>query len=427
MSKAFVFKFGGASIKDALAMKNLVIILNNRLRNDHIIVVSAIGKTTNELEIILQKKIEGKDYSLNITNLKCNHLGICQELFPEDHMVFAHINNTFLQLERVLAGHITAQDYDIKYDEVVSFGEIMATKIVQEYLCEQKLYCLWQDAREIIITDENHRSAKVNWAETEKNCKKILLPKMRKYPVITQGFIGRSEKGKTTTLGREGSDYTAAIIASCIDAGAVTIWKDVPGVLNADPKKFSDTILYPVLDYHQAAEMTYYGASVIHPKTIKPLANKNIPLWVKSFIEPNSHGTKITQSTIKPEIPTLIIKEDQVLVTFKVTDFTFINGIHLHMVYGHLNSLNLKVNLVQTSAISISICMDKDFFKLDKLLEAVKSDFQLKYNEGLRLLTILNYNSDLIDFYEQEKQILLEQKTRNSYQIVYISEKNSMD
>jgi len=420
MSKAFVFKFGGASIKDASGLKNLVNILNNRLRNDLIIVISAMGKTTNGLETILKKKFSNEEYSSNINILKSQHIDICKDLFDEKHVVFTHIENTFLKLERALA--VEDKDYDAIYDEVVSFGEIISTKIVQEYLCEQKLYCLWQDARELIITDQNHRSAKVNWAETEKNCKKSLLPKMAKFPVITQGFIGRSSKGNTTTLGREGSDYTAAILASCLNAASVTIWKDVPGVLNADPKKFEDTVLYAELDYHQAAEMTYYGASVIHPKTIKPLANKGIPLWVKSFVEPDAHGTLITKSTFKPDIPTLIVKEEQLLLTFRVTDFTFINGEHLQLVYSLLNSLKLNVNLVQTSAISISICMDKDFFKLDKLLEAVKDIFELKYNEGLQLLTILNYNSDLVKYMEKGKKILLEQRTRNSYQIVYIAE-----
>jgi aspartate kinase len=422
MSKAFVFKFGGASIKDASALKNLVNILNNRLRNDLIIVISAMGKTTNELEIILKKKISQEDFSSNITILKTRHLEICMELFSVGHLIFAHLDNVFLRLERALEGQRDVKDYDALYDEIVSYGEIIATKIVQEYLCEQKLYCLWQDAREVIITDQNHRSAKVNWEETERNCKKILLPKLAKFPIITQGFIGRSNAGNTTTLGREGSDYTAAILASCLNAAAVTIWKDVPGVLNADPKKFHDTILYSELDYHQAAEMTYYGASVIHPKTIKPLANKGIPLWVKSFIEPDSHGTLITHSIFKPDIPTLIVKQEQILVTFRVTDFTFIEGRHLQMIYEHLNSLKLMVNLVQTSAISISVCMDKDFFKLDKLLKAVKNDFQLKYNEGLELLTILNYNAKQVEHYEVEKKILLEQRTRNSYQIVYLVE-----
>jgi len=421
MSKAFVFKFGGASIKDASALKNLVNILNNRLRKDHIIVISAMGKTTNGLEMILEKKLAQEDYSSNIHILKSNHIHISKALFTEGHVIFTHIENTFLQLERVLAASMEGKDFDAVYDEVVSFGEIIATKIVQEYLCEEKLYCLWQDARELITTDPNHRSAKVDWVATERNCKRILLPKLAKFPVITQGFIGRSNMGKTTTLGREGSDYTAAILAACVNASSVTIWKDVPGVLNADPKKFNETVLFTELDYHQAAEMTYYGASVIHPKTIKPLANKNIPLWVKSFLEPEAHGTLITKSILKPDIPTLIVKEEQILITFRVTDYTFINGEHLQMVYELLNTLKLNVNLVQTSAISISICMDKDFFKLDKLLEAVKKDFQLKYNEGLELLTILNYNSDLAEHHEDNKQILLEQRTRNSYQIVYLA------
>jgi len=422
MSKAFVSKFGGASIKDASALKNLVHILNNRLRNNQIIVISAMGKTTNSLETILSKKFSHEDYSSNITILKYEHLNICKELFTEDHVIFSHVENSFVQLQRVLAVNIQDVDYDQIYDEVVSFGEIISTKIVQEYFCEQKLYCLWQDAREIITTDPSHRAAQVNWEETKNNCLKILLPKMAKFPVITQGFIGRSSSGHTTTLGREGSDFTAAILAFCLDAVEVTIWKDVQGVLNADPKKFDHTILYPELDYTKAAEMTFYGASVIHPKTIRPLANKNIPLWVKSFLDPDAHGTKITYSFLKHDIPTFIIKEDQILLTFKVKDFTFINGQHLQKIYELLNNFKINVNLVQTSAISISICMDHDFFKLDKLMEAVKGEFEIKYNEGLKLLTILNYSSELVAKYETGKNILLEQRTRNSYQIIYVEE-----
>jgi len=420
MSKAFVSKFGGASIKDAPALKNLIHISNNRLRNNQIIVISAMGKTTNFLETILANKYSHKDYSSNITILKTQHLDICTELFPVGHVVFSHLENIFLKLQRSLAVNIEEIDYDRMYDEVVSFGEILSTTIVQEYFCEQKLYCLWQDAREIIVTDHNHRAAKIDWEETTKNCQKILLPKMAKFPIITQGFIGRSSEGHTTTLGREGSDFTAAILAFCLDATEVTIWKDVPGVLNADPKKFDNTILYQELDYTKAAEMTYYGASVIHPKTIKPLANKRIPLWVKSFVDPDAHGTKITTSVLKGDIPTFIVKEDQLLLTFKVTDFTFINGVHLQKIYEYLNKLKISVNLVQTSAISISVCMDNDFFKLDKLLGAVQGEFEIKYNDGLKLLTILNYTADLATRYEEEKNILLEQRTRYSYQIIYL-------
>jgi len=422
MSKAFVSKFGGASIKDASALKNLVHILNNRLQNNQIIVISAMGKTTNSLETILLKKFSQEDYSSNITILKNQHLDICHELFPDNHVIFSHIENSFVQLRRVLAVSIHGADYDQMYDEVVSFGEIISTKIVQEYFCEQKLYCLWQDAREIIHTDNSHRAALVDWEETKSKCSKILIPKMAKFPVITQGFIGRSSSGHTTTLGREGSDFTAAILAFCMDAVEVTIWKDVPGVLNADPKKFDNTVLYQELDYTKAAEMTYYGASVIHPKTIKPLANKNIPLWVKSFTDPQANGTKITHSHLQHDLPTFIIKENQILLTFKVTDFTFINGLHMQKIYELLNKLKINVNLVQTSAISISVCMDHDFFMLDKLMAAVKGDFEIKYNEGLKLLTILNYSSELAAKYDEEKNILLEQRTRYSYQIIYLEE-----
>ena len=420
MLKTFVFKFGGASVKDASAIKNLAEILNKRLQNNLIIVISAIGKSTNGLELIVRNKFSNEDFSSNIHILKDHHLDICQELFASGHPIFAQVENLFLQVERSLSRSVQEADYDKFYDEIVSYGELLATRIVHEYLCDQQLYCLWQDVREIIVTDESHRFAQIDWEATQRNCKKTLLPKMAKLPIITQGFVGRSLSGHTTTLGREGSDFTAAILGNCLDARSVTIWKDVPGVLNADPKKFSDTILYEELDYQEAAEMTFYGASVIHPKTIKPLANKNIPLWVKSFLDPDAHGTKITKSPNRPVFPALIVKEEQILVTIKVTDFTFINEMHLQKIYEVVNSLKLVINLIQTSAITVSICMDRDLFKLEKLLQSFGNDFQIKYNEDLKLLTILHYSGDLIKQYEQEKNILVEQRTRNSYQIVFL-------
>ncbi|KEO73699.1 aspartate kinase [Anditalea andensis] len=420
MSKTFVFKFGGAAVKDAMGFKNLYNILNNRLRNPPIIVISAIGKTTNLLENILNLKYEQKDYSSNITIVKNLHMEICHDLFEDGHLIFAHVDNHFAHLKRIMARGFKGSDKDAFYDEVVSFGELIATRMVQEYLCDQKLYCLWQDVRELIFTDQNHRDAKVNWEKTYQNCQKILLPKLKKYPVVTQGFIAWSDSGYPTTLGREGSDYTAAILAACTAATSVTIWKDVPGVLNADPKKNDFTVLFHEIDYHQAAEMAFYGANVIHPKTIKPLANKSIPLWVKSFLEPDQSGTLITNSSLKPEIPTIITKENQVLVTLWVRDLTFISGEHLQYVYGLLNKLKLKINLIQTSAVSISICIDKEFFNIELWKREIKGEFQFKYNVGLQLLTILHYTRELIELHEQGREILLEQRTRTSYQIAYL-------
>ncbi|WP_143959709.1 aspartate kinase [Litoribacter populi] len=419
MSKAIIFKFGGASVKDALSVKNLASILVNRLQNPFLIVISAMGKTTNLLEEILMAKFSLVDFSLNITILKEQHLQICRDLFAPDHLIFAKIENTFLQLERELAIKVSDTSYDEYYDQIVCYGELLSTKIVQEYLCEQKIYCIWQDARDIISTDASHRAAKVNWDKTTINCRKQLLPNLLKFPVVTQGFIARGENGRTTTLGREGSDFTAAILANCLDARSVTIWKDVSGVLNADPKLFPDTVLFPKLAYKEAAEMTYYGASVIHPKTIKPLANKGIPLFVKSFLNPDEKGTMITDCEPQQTVPTFVQKAEQILVTFRVKDFTFVSEAQIHQIYAVLENLKIRVNLMQTSAISISLCLDKEFLKIERLLEALKAYFEIRYNENLKLLTILHPDQETMGRMEQGKEVLLEQKTRNTFHIVF--------
>jgi aspartate kinase len=277
---------------------------------------------------------------------------------------------------------------------------------------------LWQDARELIITNSDFRFAKVNWEKTKVNCQAQLVHHLENFPVVTQGFLGADEKGRTTTLGREGSDFTAAILATCLNASSVIIWKDVPGVLNADPKRFSDTVLFPDLDYKQAAEMTYYGASVIHPKTIKPLANAGIPLYVKSFLSPDENGTKIHSFESFIPIPTFVLKENQVLVSFKVTDFTFIEEGHIHRVYEQLRALKLRVNMLQISAISISLVMDSQPFNFEKLLERLKEYFEIRYNEGLELLTILHPEKESVPIHLEGFEIFLEQSTRNTIQMV---------
>lgn len=418
MTKTNVFKFGGASVKDADALKKLAEILRNRLRANIVIVVSAMGKTTNLLEAILNLKLEKNDYSLKYANLKSYHMEICQELFPENHRVFPVLENQFILLEKKLGAELSKENYDEIYDEIVSFGELISSKIVMEFLCLEGLVVLWQDAREIIATNNDYRFAKINWEKTKKNCLSHFKPRLDKFPVVTQGFIGADEFGKTTTLGREGSDFTAAILGTCLNASSVTIWKDVPGVLNADPKRFSETILFPELDYKQAAEMTYYGASVIHPKTIKPLANAGIPLFVKSFLDPDSSGTKIHAIDSFAPIPTFVLKENQVLVSFKVTDFTFIEESHIHKVYEELRKLKLRVNMLQISAISISLVMDSRPFNFEKLLERLRSEFEIRYNEGLELLTIMHPEKESIAPHLEGFEILLEQSTRNTIQVV---------
>lgn len=419
MSKTFVFKFGGASVKDADSIKNLAEILFNRLRNRLVIVISAMGKTTNLLEKILQNKYRQEDYSSNISILKSYHLNICQDLFEKHSSIFPIVSNLILQLEKQLERPLSKDNYDYFYDQTVCYGELLSSKILQEYLCSKGYICIWQDAREIIQTDANFRFAKVDWDQTAINCHKYIVPKLEQFPVIIPGFIGRTASGESTTLGREGSDFSAAVIASCLKANAVTIWKDVPGVLNADPKRFSSTIKFEELDYQEAAELTYYGASVIHPKTIKPLANNHIPLWVKSFLTPDESGTKIHQVANAHKIPCIVVKDNQALVSFKVTDFTFINEGHIQEIYESLNDLKLKVNLFQTSAISISLVVDRQEFKLEKLIATLQDNYQIRYNEGLQLITIKNHQPEVIENIIQGKDILLEQITRTTFQILH--------
>ncbi|SFT69442.1 aspartate kinase [Algoriphagus locisalis] len=418
MTKTLVYKFGGASVKDAPAVKNLAEIIRNRLRNNFVIVVSAMGKSTNQLEAILSLKLANQDFSQNSTILKGFHLAICSELFPEGHVIFPKVENYFIQLQHELNQPISKENYDEYYDRIIGFGELLSSRIVMEYLCLQNLLVLWQDARELICTDSDFRFARVDWGKTRKKCQAQLKPKLEQFPVLTQGFIGSDSKGRPTTLGREGSDFTAAILAASLDAGSVTIWKDVPGVLNADPKIFNDTTLFAELDYQQAAQMTFYGASVIHPKTIKPLANAGIPLFVKSFLHPDEAGTKIHSQAKADPLPTIILKKDQILVSLKVTDFTFIEEKHIHRVYEQLQALKLRVNMLQTSAISISIVIDSQLFKLEQLLSALKKDFEIRYNEGLELLTVLY--PDMASFPQllEGYQVYLEQSTRHTVQIV---------
>ncbi len=418
MAKTMIYKFGGASVKDADSVKNLAEILRNRLRKNLIIVVSAMGKTTNGLESILAKKLQSEDFSENSANLKTYHEAICRDLFPPDHSVFAKLDNLFHQLENDLQKKLTPENYDEFYDQIVSFGEVISSRIVAEYLCSQELIVLWQDARAVIHTDSDFRFAKIDWTKTRKSCQSEWKPLLENFPILTQGFIGSDPKGKTTTLGREGSDFTAAILATSLDAGAVTIWKDVPGVLNADPKLFQNTKKFDELGYAEAAEMTYFGASVIHPKTIKPLANAGIPLYVKSFLDPEAAGTKIHEQASAHQVPTIVLKKDQVLVSFKVTDFTFIEEKHIHRVYEQLQTLKLRVNMLQLSAISISIVIDTQLFKLERLMANLREEFEIRYNDGLELLTILHPIVADIPVLLQGFEVLLEQASRNTFQVV---------
>lgn len=419
-----VFKFGGASVKDANAVRNTSRILQRYTAHERlVIVVSAMGKTTNALEKLLDEFLTHKNYLNTLDEIKSYHLNIVRDLFGDNQeVILRRLETTFLQLETAVK-QAESNRYDESYDQVVCFGEIISTHIVAEFLQTDGIRCQWLDARDYIKTDTRWREGKVDWVWTEKLISTELLVFMKYKSIVTQGFIGGTVGNQTTTLGREGSDFSAAIFASCLNAESLTIWKDVSGILNADPKLIANTHLYPQLSYTEAAEMTYYGATVIHSKTIKPLANRRIPLYVRSFIDSETLGTCISE--VKPEhiVPAIIFKPYQTLISFGVKDFTFITEKNLSTILHELARLNIKINLMQSSAISFSICTDQNSVKLASLKDALQNDFSIHFNENLKLITVKNYDEATIEQVTEQQQVLLEQKTRSTYQIVVRTQK----
>ena len=395
------------------AIRNIAEIVKRSSYRKLVVVISAMGKSTNSLEAIVESKVRNGSYDHELSKLKTYHFEIAGSLMPKSDPIHDRITELFDLYEDSLSRTLP---YTELYDQTVCYGELISTSLVSAYLNYVGIACQWIDARDHVITDSTFREAKVDWEKTEERIKKKINFQDQNI-FLTQGFIG-SCNGRTTTLGREGSDFTAAIFASCLEAQAVTIWKDVPGILNADPKIVQDALLFEELPYHEAAEMTYYGASVIHPKTIKPLANKEIPLLVKSFDHPKNNGTVIHNCLPDHSNPSIIFKKDQCLITFQVKDYTFVNEGNLSMIFHALDRLNLKINLMQNSAISFSVCTDYDRIKIENLVTELKSDFGIYYNTGLTLLTIKNYNQKTLDKYSKAPAILLEQLTRNNYQIV---------
>lgn len=415
-----VFKFGGASVKDAGAVKNVVNVLKQFSGQQLGIVVSAMGKTTNALEKLTNAFFYKTENAENILeDIKEFHFSICKELFPSsDHPVFTDLENTFVELYWAIEDEPT-HSYDFEYDQIVSMGEIISTKIISAYLNEAGIKNTWIDIRGIIQTDNTYREGKIDFELTESLVNKQLLPQLKANAVfVTQGFIGGTSENFTTTLGREGSDYTASVLAYCLNASNVTIWKDVPGVLNADPKWFANTKKIDELSYHDAIELTYYGATVIHPKTIKPLQNKNIPLYVKSFLDPNAEGTVIREGEKRLNIPSYIFKVNQVLISIQPKDFSFIAEDNLSDIFEIFSQHGVKINLMQLSAISFSVCCDDDTLKIKELVEKLQQIFKVLYNSGVELMTVRYYTQDTIDSLTKNKIILLEQRSRFTVQMV---------
>jgi aspartate kinase len=411
----FVFKFGGASVKDAASVKNACQIIRQYSgKQPLLIVISAMGKTTNALEELLQLYLAKSDYE----KLQQYHLQIVKELF-EDQADEVHkvIQNLFTELQsNLLASH--QLPFDRAYDAVISYGELLSSTIVAQYLRKINIPSIWQDARTYIKTDDTWREGKIQWEPTTQLIQQRMFPLLNQLVVITQGFIGGTTDGWTTTLGREGSDFTAAIFGAALQAESVTIWKDVPGILNADPKRNAAAQLFSRLSYEEAAEMTYYGATVIHPKTIKPLANKGIPLYVRSFIEPNQPGTCISTTASDKNIPVVIFKPDQVLVSCSVKDFTFITEENVCSILHAFSSLNMKINLMQNTAISLSVGTNADHEKTEQLKLMLAEKFSVAIQENLELVSVLNYTESDVAQVSRGKKVIQEQKTLSSYQLL---------
>ena len=411
-----VYKFGGASVKDAEGVKNLIKVLNETGSENKLIVVSAMGKTTNALEVVVKDYLQTTQIPSSLEEVKEYHRSIMEELFPDTGSpVYFKTEALFTELENFLQ-HNRSHQYDFVYDQIVSYGELVSTTIISEYLNSQHIDTTWLDARNFIKTDSTYRDAQINWTRTQDLIQKHVQPSKLN---ITQGFIGSDPNNFTTTLGREGSDYSAAILAYCLNAENVTIWKDVPGVLNADPRYFQKAELLNQISYEEAIELAFFGASVIHPKTLQPLQRKEIPLFVRSFLNPEGEGTAVTKGkTIFPEIPCFIVKKDQVLLSLSSLDFSFMVEENISDIFRLFHQYQMKVDLIQNSAISFRVCVDNKFNQLEKLIQHLKARFKVDYKTGVSLYTIRHFNEKAINSLEKDKNILLKQLTQNTIQLV---------
>ena len=412
-----IYKFGGASVKDAEAVNNLVRVLKDTGYENTFVVVSAMGKTTNAMEAIVDAYFNGRNsVPQAIKEVEEFHQNILTDLFEDQsHPVYTSVQTLFDEVRGFLAWN-KSPHYNFVYDQVVGYGELLSTVIISHYLSLSGLENNWIDVRNLIKTDANYRDVRVNWERTQE----MISEKVDRTVLnISQGFLGSDDNNFTTTLGREGSDYTAAILAYCLDADSVTIWKDVPGVLNADPRHFEETQLLNKISYREAIELAFYGASVIHPKTLQPLQRKEIPLFVKSFVNPKNSGTEVGKGMgIEPEIPCFIVKKKQVLMKLSSLDFSFIVEDNISDLFKLLHDHRMKVDLIQNSAISFSVCVDNKFGKLEELLAILKGKFKVVHHEDVSLYTIRHFNSEAIASLENGREVLLEQRGKETIQLV---------
>ena len=412
-----VFKFGGASVKDAGSIKNVYDVLQKAGFDDVLLVVSAMGKTTNALEVVIKNYFDkSPELKASIQEVKKYHNQILLDLFEdEQHAVFAAVNRHFSDMENFLNIN-KSPNYNFVYDQIVSYGEILSTTILSYYFNYAGLKNEWVDVRNLIKTDTTYRDAIVDWELTQKTISKNIRKKVLN---ITQGFLGSDENNFTTTLGREGSDYSAAIFAYCLNAESVTIWKDVPGVLNADPRYFENAVLLNQISYREAIELAFYGASVIHPKTLQPLQRKEIPLYVKSFVNPLLPGTSVSKGAdLEPQTSCFIVKKNQLLISLSSIDFSFIMEENISEIFGLFHQYKIKVSLIQNTAISFSVCIEDKFNNFNELKNTLSKKFKVTYNDNVSLYTIRHFTEKAVQMVEKDKDVLVKQMSRETMQII---------
>lgn len=419
-----VFKFGGASVRNPEAVRNVAQILSKYKEDRTVVIISAMGKTTNALEEFTRAVFERSPKAAELfQSLKAYHWDIARALFDTTHDVFAQLNDHFVEMEWFMTDP-QHSEYDFLYDQLVSFGELLSTRIVSAYIRDQGIDCVWLDARDVIRTDNTWREARIDWLVTQAAMQEKVVPLLDAGTcVLTQGFIGCTSENFTTTLGREGSDYTAAIFAYCLDAKNMTVWKDVPGVLTADPQRFENTALIDRMSYREAIEMTYYGATVIHPKTIQPLQNKSIPLFVRSFQNPAAQGTWIGTDMDAVIPPVIVYAEAQALLRVATRDYSFMAEHHLSNVFALLARHRIKVNMMRNTAISFIVCCRQDDDRIDRLLKDLEESFTVLLDKGLSLLTVRHYNKATIDVLTEGRTIVMEERFKDTAQFVLLNDK----
>ena len=410
-----IYKFGGSSLKNAANIKLVTKIISENKEDDMVIVFSAMGKVTNMLEEVVNSYFNKQKKVRNLLKkVRDFHVSLANQLFNKNDKVFDEINNLIVEIEWVIDDDPT-DNYSYYYDQIVAIGELLSTKIMSAFLHKNDIINHWTDIRDIVRTDDSYRNAKIHWNDTMRFACKNLKSGI----VVTQGFIGSTSENNTTTLGREGSDFTAAILAYCLNAKKVIIWKDVPGLMNADPAIFDQTQLFTHISYDEAIELAFFGAKVIHPKTIQPLKKKLIPLQIKSFYNSNEKGTIISKiSNQNIDVESYIVKENQILISISARDLTFVVENHISQIFSILSKNLVEVNLMQNSAVSFSVCVDNDKFKIPKTINELKSFFRVVYNDNLILYTIKNYNKRSLEKLINKNNIILQQKSRTTLQLI---------